>query len=132
MIKIKQSIIDHIIIHANNILPIEACGYLAGNGDTISQSYELTNIDNSEEHFSFDPAEQFAVVRKARNEGLDILANYHSHPNTPARPSEEDIRMAYDPDILYFIISLVDKSPQIKAFKIHQSKVEEIQIQIIS
>ena len=132
MIKINQNIIDHIIIHAHNIFPIEACGYLAGNGDTISQSYELTNIDNSEEHFSFDPAEQFAVVRKARNEGLEILANYHSHPNTPARPSEEDIRMAYDPDILYFIISLAEKIPQIKAFKIHQSKVEEIHIQIIN
>ena len=132
MIKIKQSIIDHIIIHAHNIFPIEACGYLVGNGDTISQSFELTNIDNSEEHFSFDPAEQFAVVRKTRNEGLEILANYHSHPNTPARPSEEDIRMAYDRGILYSIISLADTTSQIKAFKIHQSKVKEIQIQIIS
>ena len=132
MIKIKQSIIDHIIIHAHNIFPIEACGYLVGNGDTISQSFELTNIDNSEEHFSFDPAEQFAVVRKTRNEGLEILANYHSHPNTPARPSEEDIRMAYDRGILYSIISLADTTSQIKAFKIHQSKVQEIQIQIIS
>ena len=131
MIQIKQSIIDHIIIHAHKIYPIEACGYLAGNGDTISQSYELTNIDNSEEHFSFDPAEQFAVVRKARNEGLEILANYHSHPNTPARPSEEDIRMAYDPDILYFIISLADKTPQIKAYKIQQTTVEEETLQMI-
>src|ERR1035437_3152595 len=132
MIKIKQSIIDHIIIHAHNIFPIEACGYLVGNGDTISQSFELTNIDNSEEHFSFDPAEQFAVVRKTRNEGLEILANYHSHPNTPARPSEEDIRMAYDRGRLYFIISLIEKTPQIKAFKIQHSKVEERHIKIIS
>jgi len=132
MIQITQNIIDNIIIHAQNIYPIEACGYLAGNGNIISHSYELRNIDNSEEHFSFDPAEQFAVVRKVRNEGLEILANYHSHPSTPARPSEEDIRMAYDPGILYFIISLAETTPQIKAFKIQQSKVEEIHIKIIS
>lgn len=132
MIQITQNIIDNIIIHAHKIYPIEACGYLAGNGNTISQSYELRNIDNSEEHFSFDPAEQFAVVRKVRNGGLEILANYHSHPNTPARPSAEDIRMAFDPGILYFIISLAEKTPQIKAFKIQQSKVEEIHIKIIS
>lgn len=132
MIQIKQQIVDQIIAHAKQVYAIEACGYLAGTGDTITQSYELRNIDNSEEHFSFDPAEQFSVVRKARNAGLEILANYHSHPKSPARPSEEDIRIAYDPGILYFIISLSDKTPQIKAFKIQQSKVEEETIQIIN
>ncbi|MFA5796386.1 MAG: M67 family metallopeptidase [Candidatus Shapirobacteria bacterium] len=132
MIQIKQKIVDQIIIHAQKANPIEACGYLAGNGDTIAQSYELRNIDNSEEHFSFDPAEQFTVVRKVREAGIGILANYHSHPKSPARPSEEDIRMAYDPDILYLIISLAYKTPQIKAYKIRQSKVEEETIQIIN
>ncbi|MDO9340144.1 MAG: M67 family metallopeptidase, partial [Bacteroidales bacterium] len=88
--------------------------------------------DNSEEHFSFDPAEQFTVVRKVREAGIGIMANYHSHPKSPARPSEEDIRMAYDPDILYLIISLAYKTPQIKAYKIRQSKVEEETIQIIN
>ena len=131
MIQIQQHIEDKIIAHARKVYPIEACGYLAGNGDTISQSFEMRNIDNSEEHFSFDPSEQFSIVRRARNAGLDILANYHSHPRSPARPSEEDIRMAYDPDILYLIISLADKKPQIKAYKIRQSKVEEEIVQII-
>lgn len=132
MIHIKQKIVDQIIIHAQKVNPIEACGYLAGNGDTITQSYEIRNIDNSEEHFSFDPAEQFTVVRKVREAGIGIMANYHSHPKSPARPSEEDIRMAYDPDILYLIISLADKTPQIKAYNIQQSKVEEETIQIIN
>jgi proteasome lid subunit RPN8/RPN11 len=132
MIKIRQKIVDQIILHAQKVHPIEACGYLAGNGDTITQSYEIRNVDNSEEHFSFDPDEQFAVVRKVRQAGIGIMANYHSHPKSPARPSKEDIRMAYDPDILYFIISLADKTPQIKAYNIQQSKVEEETIQIIN
>jgi proteasome lid subunit RPN8/RPN11 len=132
MIQVKQEIIDQLIIHAQKTYPIEACGYLAGTGDTITQSYELSNMDNSEEHFSFDPAEQFTVVRKARNAGLEIRANYHSHPKTPARPSEEDIRIAYDPGILYFIISLANTTPQLKAYKIQQSTVEEETIQIIN
>jgi len=132
MIQIRQKIADQIILHAQKVYPIEACGYLAGNGDTITQSFEIKNIDNSEEHFSFDPAEQFSAVRKARNAGLEILANYHSHPISPARPSEEDIRMAYDPDILYLIISLAEKTPNIRAYKIRKSKVEEESIQIIN
>ena len=132
MIQIKQDIIDQIITHAQKINPIEACGYLAGYGNKITRSYELRNIENSEEHFSFDPAEQFSVVREARNAGLEILANYHSHPKTLAHPSVEDIRMAYDPGILYLIISLADTPPQIKAYKIQKSTIEEETIQIIN
>ena len=132
MIKIRQKIVDQIILHAQKVYPIEACGYLAGNGDTITQSYEMRNTDNSEEHFSFDPAMQFTVVRKVREAGICIMANYHSHPKSPARPSEEDIRMAYDADILYLIISMAGKTPQIKAYKIRQSKVEEETVQIIN
>ena len=132
MINIQQHVADKIIAHARKVYPIEACGYLAGKGDTITQNFEIKNIDNSEEHFSFDPVEQFSVVKKARNAGLEIMANYHSHPKSPARPSDEDIRMAYDPDILYLIISLAEKTPNIRAYKIRQSKVEEETIQIIN
>ncbi len=132
MIHIQQNIAEKIIAHARKLSPIEACGYLAGNGDTITQSYEMRNEDNSEEHFSFDPSEQFTVVRKVKEAGTEIIANYHSHPKSPARPSEEDIRKAYDPDILYLIISLADKKPHIKAYKIRHSKVEEVTIQIIN
>ena len=132
MIRIKQNVVNQILIHAQKVFPIEACGYLAGIDTTITQGYALRNTDNSEEHFSFDPAEQFAVVREARNKGLEILANFHSHPYTPARPSNEDIRMANDPGILYFIISLAEERPQLKAFKIQHSIVEEVIIEIIN
>ncbi|MDR0613426.1 MAG: M67 family metallopeptidase [Dysgonamonadaceae bacterium] len=132
MIHISQHIIDSIIAHAWNELPDEACGLLAGNGDRVVKQYPLTNIDHSSEHFSFDPKEQFAVLREARKQGLQIVANYHSHPETPARPSEEDIRLAFDPNIVYFILSLQDvENPVIKAFSIREGTVEPLKIIII-
>lgn len=123
MIFIKQSILDQIVAHAKNDLPNEACGYLAGNDDVISLGYPMTNIDNSRDHFSFDPSEQFQTVKDARSKGLQILANYHSHPETPARPSEEDIKLAYDPEISYIIISLANGQVDVKSFKIMNSIV---------
>ncbi|MDR1610302.1 MAG: M67 family metallopeptidase [Candidatus Symbiothrix sp.] len=129
MIIIPQNIIESIIEQAQRELPDEACGLLAGKENEAVKQYPLTNIDHSPEHFSFDPKEQFQVLREARKEGLQIIANYHSHPESPARPSEEDIRLAYDPDIIYIILSLQDKqSPVIKAFKINNGKSEEISI----
>ena len=118
MISLTKGVLDLIIAHAKKDLPNEACGYLAGRDGVVSLSYILTNIDHSPEHFSFDPAEQFQAVKDARSKGLQILANYHSHPVTPSRPSQEDIRLAFDPDISYIIISLADVVPVVKSFQI--------------
>jgi [CysO sulfur-carrier protein]-S-L-cysteine hydrolase len=131
MITIKKDIINQIFSHAKSELPNEACGYLAGTNGVVTLAYNLTNIDHSPEHFSFDPAEQFKTVKDARNKGLEILANYHSHPSTPARPSVEDIRLAYDPNISYVIISLANSEPGIKSFKIKDGKVDSEDIKIV-
>ena len=66
----------------------------------------MTNIDNEPDHFSFEPKEQFAAVKDARNQGLSLMAVYHSHPETPARPSQEDLRLLKDPNMIYVIVSL--------------------------
>lgn len=131
MIKISEQIISELIDHGRNGLPEEVCGYLAGKGREVTKHFRLTNIDHSNEHFSFDPKEQFQVVREVRKLGLEILANYHSHPETPARPSLEDIRLAYDPNISYVIVSLAAELPDIKSFRIQNNEVEKEEIQII-
>ncbi|MDP4269639.1 MAG: M67 family metallopeptidase [Bacteroidota bacterium] len=131
MLTIPHHIIDEIIAHARQELPNEACGYLAGNGNEVKQAYALTNIDHSPEHFSFDPAEQFRTVKAARKAGLEILANFHSHPETPARPSVEDIELAYDPEISYVIISFAGETPDVKSFKIRNGEVDKEEIRVV-
>jgi proteasome lid subunit RPN8/RPN11 len=112
-------------------LPNEACGLLVGKDGLVQKHYPLTNTDRSPEHFAFDPKEQFQVLKEARAEGLQIVANYHSHPSTPARPSAEDIRLAYDPDIIYIILSLAAETPSIKAFHIQGGEVSAVEIRNI-
>lgn len=129
--KIKKEIISNIITHAKSGTPIEMCGYLASENGTVSKHYELTNIDQSEDHFTFDPKEQFDTVKDARKNGLEVCAVYHSHPVTPARPSEEDIKLAYDPNISYVIISLADGGENVKSFKIKDAQVTPEEIEIV-
>ncbi len=127
---IKKEILNKIIAHAQKDAPIEACGYLAEKDDVVVQCYEMTNVDKSKEHFSFDPKEQFEVVRQARENNLELYAVYHSHPKTPARPSEEDIKLAHDPNMTYVIISLTDNKQVVKAFNISSGDIEEIEMHI--
>lgn len=130
MIQIPKHIVDAIIEQAYNELPNEACGLLTGINATVKKQYALTNIDHSPEHFSFDPKEQFTVLKNARSEGQKIIANYHSHPATPARPSEEDIRLAFDPHIIYLIVSLSEEKPVLRAFSLVDCCMQPCDIQI--
>jgi proteasome lid subunit RPN8/RPN11 len=91
----------------------------------------MTNADHSPEHFSFIPKEQFSAVRSARSKGLKIIGNWHSHPSSPSRPSQEDIRLAYDPSIVYFILSLAEAEPVLNAFSIKEGKVEKLPLEIV-
>src|SRR5512137_1907582 len=106
MLTIPQAVIDALIAHARRVFPLEACGILGGKDGVVSEHYPMANIDQSNEHFMMEPKEQFAVVKDLRAKGKAMLAIYHSHPETPARPSAEDIRLALTPDVSSVIISL--------------------------
>jgi proteasome lid subunit RPN8/RPN11 len=60
-----------------------------------------------------------------------MLAIYHSHPASPARPSAEDISLALTPDVAYVIVSLQSRQPDAKAFLIEDSKAKEIALSIV-
>lgn len=132
MLQISHAIHDDMIAHAKEGFPLEVCGILGGSGESISTIYRMTNTDASNEHFMMDPKEQFAVIKDLRAKGLAMLAIYHSHPETPARPSEEDIRLALTPDVSYVIISLADAAaPDIKSYKINSGNVQKETIETI-
>jgi len=126
--KITESVIHEMIEHSQEILPNESCGYLGGKKGRIEVLYKMTNVDASPEHFSFDPKEQFQVVKAARKENLDVMGVYHSHPSSPARLSQEDLRLLNDPNMTYIIVSLKEAEPDIKAFTIYK-KEDTIEIQ---
>ena len=130
---IPQNILNELIAQAVKDAPNESCGYLlgiispsteGGQGEAlVTENYWMENIDHSSEHFSFAPKDQFAALRYAREKGLKILANWHSHPASPSRPSQEDLRLANDPTIRYAILSLLDGKPKLNSFKILNGQV---------
>lgn len=122
-ITIRRSDLIRITEYAISQQPDEACGLIGGvdredGVREIRKVYLLTNTDHTNEHFTIDPREQLASIKDMRAEGISPLGNWHSHPETPSRPSEEDKRMANDSRASYLILSLAAKDPVLNAFHV--------------
>ena len=79
-LEIPKHIFSQMLAHAHEQAPIEACGILAGGDHLVERLYSMANTDQSSDHFTMAPEEQFAVMKDMRAKGLEMLAIYHSHP----------------------------------------------------
>ena len=78
------------------------------------------------EHFSLDPKEQLSAIKDMRAQSFVPLGNWHSHPESPSRPSDEDKRLAYDSKASYMILSLMDlENPALNSLKIQGDTAEK-------
>ena len=139
-ITIKESDYKKILEHALKERPNEACGLIGGNDEddvrVIKEVYLLTNIDHTNEHFSIDPREQLSAIKDMRSKGYKPLGNWHSHPESPSRPSEEDKRLANDSSASYLILSLEkENEPVLNAFHVEgpdgERKVRKEDLEIV-
>ncbi|MBR1645140.1 MAG: M67 family metallopeptidase [Selenomonadaceae bacterium] len=125
MIIFSREQFSELVEHARNSLPNEDCGLLGGTVNDevkrVEKIYFLTNVDASPEHFSLDAKEQFAAVKDMRAHGWQLLGNFHSHPSSPARPSDEDKRLVFDTNLSYLILSL-EQEPTLKSFRFDREK----------
>lgn len=126
MIHLKKTEYLLMLSHARACLPEEACGLLAGHsrGEEawVEKVYLLENADHSPTHFTIAPEEQLQAILDMRAHSLSPLGNWHSHPETPCRPSAEDIRLALDPTASYLILSLSESEPVLRSFRIRDGQ----------
>lgn len=121
--RMPQRIWDEIVAHARDEAPNECCGYAWG-GDGALEAVERGVNDRSSPYgFQLDSKSMLGAWKRDEEEGRDV-AIYHSHPRSPAEPSQQDINTASFPDWTYLIVSLAGE-PEIRAWKIADGRVEE-------
>lgn len=136
VIRMDYNLYDDIVEYAKKHLPEEACGLLAGeeteDGRVIKKIYFLENTDHAADHFNIDPKAQMEAIKDMRANGLKQLGNWHSHPESPSRPSQEDIALAYDSKASYMILSLMAKHPVLNVFHIENGAWTKEDLRILS
>ena len=127
MIKISQKFIDQMIEHSKSENPNECCGILAGTNGDISKLYKIRNASPSPYRYVMDPQEMLTSIQDADENGIDLVAFYHSHTHSPAYPSETDTRMAVESgwvDFCYVLVSLEDDDKPVVRFYVIDSDGE--------
>jgi proteasome lid subunit RPN8/RPN11 len=108
---IAPDLLEGIRDHGRKAYPHECCGLLLGKADHSGKSAvklrPVTNAreDSPQNRYLISAGDWLAAERETRNEGLDIIGVYHSHPDHPPRPSEFDREHAF-PWYSYIIVSV--------------------------
>ena len=110
---IEQSAYEAITAHAEEGYPNEICGILLGKeAEGRRIVHAIMRIDNSFEaneqyhRFLIAPNDMFKAEHLARQQRLDVLGVYHSHPDEEARPSDYDRDHAAWTAWAYIIVSV--------------------------
>ena len=115
---------DELVGHARESAPKECCGYLRARDGQVEEVFRAENLRDSPYGYELDARSLFAA-NQLDDEGYEV-AIYHSHPRSPAEPSQTDINLANYPHWTYLIVSLEQpEEPAIRAWRIADGRVEE-------
>lgn len=112
MIQISQKCVGEIRQHGERDYPHECCGLLIGKFEdegnkVVSETYGISNAREEEakrNRFLIRPEELLEGETYARDQQLDVIGFYHSHPDSPAAPSQYDLEHAW-PTYSYIIVA---------------------------
>ena len=111
MIAIGEKQLTEIREHGVRDYPYECCGLLLGRfteeGKIVTETYPISNAREESakrNRFLIEPEELMRGERYARERRLEVVGFYHSHPDSPAKPSQYDLEHAW-PTYSYIIVS---------------------------
>jgi [CysO sulfur-carrier protein]-S-L-cysteine hydrolase len=120
--RIPRPLWDELIAHAQEDAPNECCGYLRAEDGRVAEVFRAENPRKSPYGYELDHKSLFAA-NQLDDEGHEV-GIYHSHPKSPAEPSQTDINLAHYPHWTYLIVSLAGE-PEVRAWRIADGSVEE-------
>ncbi len=116
MITISTNQLSEINRHGEQDHPYECCGLLIGHYEAdgrkvVTETFPISNAREEtakRNRFLIEPQELMRGEKYARSKQLDIVGFYHSHPESPAVPSQYDLEHAW-PTYSYIIVSVMNQ-----------------------
>jgi proteasome lid subunit RPN8/RPN11 len=116
---ISQQLYNELRTHGEETYPHECCGIMLGKStDDALHIHQLiragnTRTDSAHNRYNIAPQELIRAQREARQQGLDIVGFYHSHPDHPAQYSPTDFAEAHWFNCAYVITAIAKGQAEI-------------------
>jgi len=133
---IPRKLINQILEQAQQSPNKEICGLLSSRNENNSKQpvncYPVANTSTEPNHrYLMDPRQQIDTFRIMRERSEELYAIYHSHPESPASPSAEDLRQASYPEALHIIISMSTTGTlQLRGFRFSDGSIIAVDITV--
>jgi len=115
ILQIDAALLKAMVDAAETAWPAEACGLIIGRGKgqlvRVTRVVPAPNLlAGTTDRFELDPAVRIRVERELRESGAKdrIVGHYHSHTDGTADPSATDRACAFEPDLAWVIIGVLN------------------------
>jgi len=129
---LPRHVVNHILHQAQTSPEVEVCGLISSKQGRPQRCIPVPNVsDQPQRLFAMDPKSQIDALRDVRERNEELFGIYHSHPHSPAEPSDTDLDQAGYPEALYVIVSLNTKGVlEMRGFRLKNGKAEQVQLEI--
>lgn len=139
LVRISGELQQRIFAEMEATYPNEGGGFLLGataaREVTVSDIIQVQNVFAAEEQhhrYAMTPQDWMRLEDQADERGLSLIGYYHSHPDSPAVPSEYDREHAL-PNFVYIITSVkMGRASEMRAWRLQadRSGFEGLQLQV--
>ncbi len=127
---LTRELIAQIFTHLESAYPNEGGGFLLGkqlpeDAVRLERIRPVTNVaaqDEQHHRYAMTPADWARLEDEADSLGLTLIGYYHSHPDSPAIPSEYD-RLHALPNFRYLIAAVqAAKAVELRAWQLAEDR----------
>ena len=106
-LELPKILFEHLFELARNALPNECVGFLAGTScGQVSAVFPLVNVaGDASSFYAAEPSGVIRALKSIKNQHLELVGIYHSHPRHEAVPSKTDLEKATW-DVPYLILDV--------------------------
>lgn len=117
-VKLSQDNVKILVRHAKESSPYESCALLFGKIEddsfNVKDVFLTKNIEDSPVNFTISNEELLKGYKEAEKRKLDVVAIFHSHPDSNAYPSPTDKKFMETNPVPWIIFS--NKGDELKAY----------------
>ncbi|OGT21783.1 MAG: hypothetical protein A2V90_07980 [Gammaproteobacteria bacterium RBG_16_57_12] len=131
-VKLPRPLVNQLLQQAQQSPQLEVCGLISARDGRPQRCYPVMNAAADNAHrFEMEPGSQIEALRQIREQGEQLFAIYHSHPDTPPLPSELDRQHTEYPQALRLIISLNTEGVlEMRGYALEEQALQPVELEL--